>query len=173
MQKKILFSLWLSLFSVSLNAQEKRTDGPPGSEYGDFDDWDGTTQLGIHFGANVDAISDETSLSLGLDFDYRPTDLFGIRASFEQGVQKPRHSTFFLNPLIHNEYSNLNWYVNFGPGLTLLDLPERKARFLVSMGAGGDFMFNEKIGIGLFWNYSFVFGTSDMHHIGTRLSYQF
>jgi len=173
MQKKIFLTLGALLFVSTSHAQEKRTDGPPGTEYGDFSDWDGRSQVGFHVGAMIDSNTDKTGISLGLDFDYRPSDLFGIRATFEQGIQKAKHSFFFLTPLIHNNYSNLQWYFSFGPGLGLMDLSSRQAKFLFALGLGGDFMFNEKIGLGMYWSYSFLLGGLDVNHVGARFCYQF
>lgn len=173
MQKKIILTLVLSFSTFAVQAQTKRTDGPPGTEYGDFSDWDGTSQIGLHIGAMSDQNTDETSLTLGVDFDYRPTDIFGIRASFEQGIQNPKHSLFLLTPLIHSEYSNMHWYFNFGPGLSLLDLGSREAKFLIAFGVGGDFMFSDSIGIGLFWTFASVLGADDLNNLGARFCYQF
>jgi hypothetical protein len=173
MQKKMIFTLLFSALTLSVYGQTQRTDGPPGSEYGDFSDWDGTSQIGIHLGAMTDQNADDTSLSLGLDFDYRPTDVFGIRASVEQGLQDTKHTIFLLTPLVHSEYSNMHWYFNFGPGLSLLDLESRKAKFLIAFGVGGDFMFSDSIGVGLFWNFLSILGAQDLNNLGARFSYQF
>ena len=166
--------LLISTAATSLQAvSEKRTDGPPGSEYGDFSAWEGQFQIGGRFGASLLSNGDKTSFMVGADFDYRPFDLFGFRLSYEQALQKPRFSLIQLTPLIHTEFSNLRPYIFFGPGLAIASEADKKLKFSIAGGIGGDFMLMEKLGFGMLWTYYTLFDSVDVHTIGARISYWF
>lgn len=177
MHKKILSILALTLSALSANvnaAEQKRTDGPPGSEWGDFSTWDdGQFSVGARFGASILSGGNKSSFLIGGDLDFRPTDLFGGRLTFEQSLQKPRLTLIHLAPLVHQEYSNLTGYLLFGPGISIVNAADTHTKFSFQGGLGGDFMFTERIGFGMIWSYYWIFDVSDAHTISARLSYWF
>lgn len=169
-----LFSTSLLLSAPAFSAV-KRTDGPPGSEYGDPHILEGELQIGLHFGALLsNRSSHNSSFSIGGDVDWRPYDLFGFRISGYQGLQKPRSTLISLTPLAHTDFSNLRPYVLFGPGLGLFDIDgDYKAKFLITAGLGADVMLTERIGLGVEYGYHSVFDLKDYHLVGARVLISF
>lgn len=164
----------LSLGLISdLQASVKRTDGPEGSEYGDFSRWDGEFQVGLEFGALLNSNSKRNAFALGLDLDYRPADLFGLRVSGFHGFKTPRTSTVLMTPLIHYEFSNLHPYFLAGPGIAIINRGGSEAKFDIAMGAGADVRLFGQAQLGLLWIYNMVFDHIDHHIIGARISYVF
>jgi len=160
----------------SAEARERRTDGPKGSEWGPTEHWAaGEAQIGLHFGALLSPGSSRgNSFSLGIDADYRPDDLFGVRFAYFQGVQSPRSSLFNLTPLIHTVFYNSRPYALFGPGVGLVKVDgDLKAKFNLAAGIGADFMFTDNVGMGLEYVWNILFDSSDLHFIGARLIYSF
>lgn len=173
---RIHFALSLLIFlcGASLSAAERRTDGPPGSEYGPFPTFDGEAQIGLHFGAMLDTEnSDDSSFSLGADLDYRPFALFGFRATYLQSIQKPRTSLISLTPLLHTEISNFRPYVSFGPGVAIINRTDTEAKFAITGGIGGDFLMTDNLGLGLEYVYAALFDAIDLHQVGARVFYSF
>lgn len=166
------FAAFLTL-SSPLSAKDKRTDGPAGSEFGDFKNWDGQLQIGARFGASFLTNGDKTSFLLGADADYRPADIFGFRLNFEQSLQSPRLSLIHFTPLIHTEYSNFKPYLFFGPGVTVVSGDDTAAKFSLATGVGGDFMLTEKIGFGMLWTYYMIFDSVDATSLAARFSFWF
>lgn len=167
----LVLSLALLSTTPSLLQAEKRTDGPPGSEWGDFSQWDGQFSLGARFGATIlNNTNGKTTVALGADADYRPTDLFGFRLAFEQSVQKPRYSLIHFTPLIHTDFSNLRPYVFFGPGFRI---GQGETKFSLAGGIGGDFMMTDRLGFGMSWTYHWVFDFVDNHSVMARFSFWF
>lgn len=178
--KKNFFSLTfllLTLTQLACAAKEKRTDGPPGSEYGDFSEVKGRLSLGGQFGAIIHNTKSRNSFGLGADVDFRPYDLFGIRLTVNQGVQKPRITNVALTPLAHLEYSNFRPYVFAGPGISMINERDgygsRVVKFSINLGLGGDFIFAEHYGLGMLWTYDALISSTDANMITARLSYWF
>jgi len=175
---KIYLSLLLivSVFCVSSSsfaASIKRTDGKPGSEYGDFSNWDGSFTIGARFGASFLTNGDKNSFLVGVDADYRPVDFFGFRLSFEQSLEKPRLSLIHFTPVIHSQYSNLRPYAFFGPGIAIVSGDDTKAKFSLAGGAGADFMIMDNLGFGMLWTYHFLLDSVDAHTLAARFSFWF
>ncbi len=99
-QRLLVSSLSIFLTFVSqtaLQAEDKRTDGKPGSEYGDFSSWDGEWRVGAQFGALLPtASSADASFAIGADLDYRPYEVFGFRTTYLQGLKSPRASVISI-----------------------------------------------------------------------------
>jgi len=167
-----LLSVFLLLLPLSqCLAGQKRTNGPPGSEYGDFNQvLNGDLQVGLHFGTLVNPTTDRnSSFSLGADLDYRPYEVFGFRASYFQGMNSPRASVFSLTPLMHFEYSNMHSYVLAGPGIALVNQNHQtKTKFEFAAGLGADFMLNDYLGLGVEYVWNSIIDASDLHLIGAR-----
>ncbi len=174
--KKLILSLFffLPLATQGVRA-EKRTDGPPGSEWGDFSKWEGRLSLGAQFGAILYTNNDDSSFALGFDADFRPYDLFGVRGTFLQGVQSPRETVLSFTPLVHTEISNFYPYALFGPGATIIDQKAQgtNIRFSMTGGMGGDVYLFENYGFGMEWSYNWVIDAIDSHVITSRFSYRF
>lgn len=169
----IIFGLFLSLSSIS-HAQTRRTDGPIGSEYGSKSWLEGDLQLGAHFGVRLDqSKSKDSSFLVGADVDYRPFDLFGIRLSGFQALQKPRSTHIHLSPVLHTEISNFHPYVLAGPGISLVNQSGTKTKFSLAFGGGGDFFFGERLGLGMMYQYISIFDARDVHQLGARLILRF
>jgi len=161
-------------FCISANAKEKRTDGPPGSEYADWSKIEGELQIGAHFGATVPtATSRNARIAIGADVDYRPYDLFGIRLNFFQGLQVPRSTLIGVTPLVQSRFSNLRPYALFGPGLGVMNYRTTELRFVISTGVGADFMITDHFGFGMAAIYHFIFDSSDLATITARFMYSF
>lgn len=174
---KISFSLFTALFFFSLLNPAyayKRTDGKEGSEWGDFSLWGGEFQVGAQFGAIVFNNDTDSNISLGVDFDYRPAELFGIRLTYLQGLQSPRISDFSITPLVHTRYSNLRPYAFFGPGIAIVNFNnDTTAKFMFDFGAGADIEIVDQFSIGMLYTYHLVFDVSDHHSITARVAYVF
>jgi hypothetical protein len=160
--------------SLLVTAPERRTDGPPGSEFGDFSSWDGQFSLGGKFGASLLSNGDKTSFAVGVDADYRPNDLFGFKLSFDQGLQTPRATLFQMTPFVHTEYSNVKPYALFGPGMAFFTgRGDTKLKFSLAAGVGADFMLRDTLGFGMQWTYVNILDSVDVHTLMTRISYWF
>jgi hypothetical protein len=176
--KKQLFSFVVfglaALTSNLFAASEKRTDGKPGSEYADFGSFEGDFSLGAEFGALLSSRSSgKSSFLVGFDADYRPYELFGVRFTFHQGLNSPKTSVFSLAPLLHTQISNFHPYVLGGPGIGILNAGETKAKFLVSIGVGGDVELTRHFLLGMLWFYHSIIDSSDAHSLSARISYKF
>jgi len=174
--KTFVFSLLslLLLNSAAFADKQRRTDGPAGSEFGDFSSWDGHFSAGVRFGGSFLANGDKTSFLVGADTDYRPTDLFGFRLSFEQALQKPRLSLIHFSPLLWTEISNFRPYLFGGPGVTYINAVNNTGiKFSMNFGLGGDFMMTDRLGFGMLWSYYAIFDTTDAHTLAARFSYYF
>ncbi len=171
--RSILFVLSFAPTLTLTEGAERRTDGPPGSEYGDFSSWDGQFQLGARFGASVLSNGDKSSFLLGADADYRPTDLFGFKLTFEQAIQKPRLTLVHFAPLVHSEFSNLKLNGFFGPGISIVSNADTKLKFSMAGGVGGDFMMTERFSFGMVWSYCWIFDSVDTTTIAARFGYSF
>ncbi len=175
-KKSFLVALLSVLFSLpySSEAKEKRTDGPPGSEYGDFKNWDGDMSVGAHFGALLTNRSDDDSnFALGLDGDYRPYDVFGLRTTLMLGVSEPRSSFIEFTPIIHGQFSNIKPYALFGPGLGILNEGGTEVKFIVAGGTGADIELTNHWQMGMLWVYHSIFDFADQHSLTARFSYKF
>lgn len=169
--------LFTSMTSI-LFAADKRTDGPPGSEYGDFSAWDGQFSFAARFGASfltgAKGSSDRrTGFLAGADLDYRPFHLFGFRASYEQTFKKPKFSLIQLTPLVHTEISNFRPYLFAGPGIGIASDADSKMKFSIAAGVGGDFMLIDQVGFGMYYTYYALFDSADVNTLGARISYWF
>lgn len=176
MNKFLTVLLSLLVFSTSNDlfaAKVKRTDGPAGSEFGDFSNWDGQFQIGGRFGASFLSNGKKNSFMVGVDGDYRPVEFFGFRLSFEQSFESPRLSLIHFTPMIHSQYSNFKPYAFFGPGISILTGDDTSTKFSLAGGAGGDFMITEKLGFGMLWTYHFLIDSVDAHTLAARFSYWF
>lgn len=171
---------WSFIFSIlafnplwSFEADRKRTDGPEGSEYGDpgGSSFDGDIQLGLNFGATINEDTDqEASFTLGADVDFRPYDIFGFRLAYLHAVTKPRSAVVNLMPTAHFQFANALPYLLAGPGIGIVSINgDRKIKFNIGLGGGLDFMFNDRFGLGMFYQYNILFDTNDLHIIGARL----
>jgi len=153
-----------------------RTDGPSGAEYGKFDYlMDGGIQAGFHFGTLLNSDTDrDASFSLGGDIDYRPDELFGLRLAYFQGLNSPRSSLINLTPHIHSRFYNAEPYVLFGPGVAFVSQNgDLKTKFNLATGAGIDFMFTERLGLGLEYIWNSLIDANDLHLIGARIVFNF
>jgi hypothetical protein len=180
MKKQILTMLsLLVLASFSLaygDEYNKRTDGPVGSEWDDFSSWKwkGNLQFGGQFGAILPSADHaDSSFGLGLDADYRPFDLFGIRSALLQGFSSPKATLWNITPLIHYQYSNLVPYAMFGPGIAITNYKETKVKFDVSFGAGADVMLIDHLAFGMVWQYHSLIDSLDLHTLTARIAYLF
>lgn len=154
----------------------KTTKGPVGTEWGSnsWSSMNGEFQVGAQFGAELNTDdSDKSSFGLGLDVDYRPDDLFGLRLTYLQGVDNPSPSLIGLTPLAHFQYSNFRPMLYFGPGVGIVKSSSgnREAKFGFMTGVGADFQFVEHFGMGILWQYNILFNAQDFQHIGARLYY--
>ncbi len=157
-------------------AERPRTDGPPGSEYGSSSIFNGELQIAGRFGAVIPgADTDNTSLMLGGDIDYRPFDLFGFQLSYLQGIQKRgRIGLLNFTPLLHYEFFNLRPHAIFGPGLAFYKAGgDTQTKFTLNFGGGADFMLTENFGVGMNYTYHALFGAEDSHSLGARLLVSF
>lgn len=176
--KKISIALLSAFFSISFMATQAapRTDGPPGAEYGEAEWANGELQLGAQFGAMFGKGSgSDHSLAAGVDVDYRPYDLFGLRASYLFSFENHKGQLLFLSPLVHGQFANLRPYVSFGPGLARMKYPdnETRIRFAVAGTVGGDVMLTDMFGIGMLYQGALVFAGPELHHVGARLVLHF
>ncbi len=179
---KNFFAIAQSLVSISLitialhplSADDKRTDGKPGSEYADFSSWDGDWRVGAEFGALVPTSdSAKTAFTVGLDVDFRPYELFGFRTSFLQGFKSPKLSLISMTPFIHTVYSNFMPYALVGPGIAIVNVGGTEAKFMISLGAGADIAVVERFAVGMLWTYNALFDAFDVHTVTARFSYKF
>ncbi|MDB5039094.1 MAG: hypothetical protein JWQ35_2622 [Bacteriovoracaceae bacterium] len=172
--KTFLISLFALSILSNLHAAEKRTDGPPGSEYADFSKLEGDLSFGAQFGALLSTRSHQnSSFAVGVDGDYRPYALFGFRFTALQGLSSPRSSTFSLTPLLHTKISNFEPYVLAGPSVAIVTTPSTKAKFAVSIGVGADIDLTQHLGLGMLWTYHSIIDSSDLHALTARISYKF
>jgi opacity protein-like surface antigen len=179
MKKHFLFLISTVLFGYSFNlssvsAKELRTDGKPGSEYADFSSLEGNIRFGAQFGAIL-PVSDraDSSFALGFDADYRPYDLFGIKANFLQGLKSPKISVVSVTPLAHTQYSNLTPFAFFGPGIAITNVSGTSIKFLLAGGAGADIELIDKLTMGLVWTYDTIFDSYDIHSVTARFGWKF
>jgi len=174
----VVFALAFISFTGCASKNYKTTKGPVGSEWGP-NSWSansGEYQVGAHFGAQLNTDdSDRSSFGLGVDFDYRPDDLFGLRFTYLQGIDDPKPSLMSLTPLLHTQYSNLRPMLYFGPGIGLVKSSSgnREAKFGFMTGLGADFQFVDHFGMGILWQYNILFDAQDFQHVGARLYYIF
>lgn len=179
MRNKILkpLNFVVSFFLISsglAHAAEKRTDGPPGSEWADFSKFEGDLSVGAHFGALLPTRSSQDSnFSIALDGDYRPYNIFGIRLTYLQGLSSPRTSIISITPLVHTHYSNLKPYAVFGPGLAIVNHPSTSAKFSISGGVGGDIEITDHFEMGMLWMFHSVIDSGDFHSLTARFAYKF
>jgi hypothetical protein len=164
------------IFGSSLALAQPRTDGARGSEYGS-DTWsDGEMQVGLQFGGMFRiGQGGEHSLAAGADVDYRPYNLFGLRASYLHGFQKHKGQMAFLSPLVHGEFANLKPYLAFGPGIARVKYADDKSRVRFAVGGtvGADVMLTSLLGIGMVYQYGLILDGPDLHHLGARLVFNF
>jgi len=170
----LALSLLFSLQAEKVSAQDRRTDGPPGSEYADFSNMRGQLSIGGHFGALLPSTGNGSSFLVGADADFRPYDLFGLRFTYHQGLQSPRGSVFALTPVVYSEFSNLIPYAFFGPGIAITNnRGGTKLKFSISMGAGADVLLIDHFGVGMLYMYNALLDSPDFHDLGARISYWF
>lgn len=162
-------------FLTSLSP-EPRTDGKPGSEYGDFSNWDyqGRIKLGADFGALLPNDGDVAStLALGVHASYNPLDLVGIRLNLIQSLQRPRNSLFSLGATGSVDLANVRPFVFFGPGVQIAHYGDTLTKFMLQLGFGAEVLVTDHLGFGLNYSYSMVFDILDTHYIGASVAYTF
>jgi len=175
-KKAFLASFVGILFGFSTISAQPRTDGPPGSEYGPPHWAGGQFQAGLVFGSMFRlGEGSGSSLAAGLDLDYRPYDLFGLRASYTHSFQNHRGNVALLAPLIHGEFANLKPHLSFGPGIATVKFADgnRKLRFALGATIGGDVMVTDLIGVGLLYQYATLIDGPDLHNIAARVVFSF
>lgn len=163
--------LSFGFLSFSLEASTPRTDGPPGSEYGETSSYEGEFQVGFHFGSLIKHNDwDTTSFTLGADIDWRPYDLFGFKLLGLYALQKPRDFIISMFPLMQTEISNLRPYMMFGPSIGYIEMDtESKVKFALSAGVGADVMIFSALGFGLEYVFHSLIGAKDYHFLGARI----
>lgn len=179
--KKQIFGLigFLALTSISVaygDQYDRRTDGAPGSEWADFSNWKwkGNLQFGGQFGAVLPTAGKaDSSFGLGIDADFRPFELFGIRSTLLQGVTTPRSTLWNITPLVHSQFSNFVPYAMFGPGIAITNFGDTTLKFDVSFGAGADVMLIDHIAFGMVWQYHALVDSTDIHTLTARIAYSF
>lgn len=178
MKNLFCFFILAIAFTFSQNfilfAQEKRTDGPAGSEWADFSKLEGDIRLGAQFGAILPTSDrSDSSFALGADVDYRPYELFGAKITFLQGVTSPRISLLSITPLFHTQISNFHPYGFFGPGIAITNTGGTELKFMLAAGVGGDVDVIKSLSIGLAWTYDILLDSYDAHSLTARFGWKF
>lgn len=171
--KVLCVVLFCSLSGVAMG--QGRTDGPEGSEYKGFKDFDRGLSVYGEFGARIDTTGDDKQQGIlfGLDLDYSTNDLFSVMLSYAFIYQDDPMHEILLSPYLTMMAYNVRLGLLVSPGFTIITGDNTKARFTLAPGAMATVSFAERFNVGLIARYHILLNANDFTSIAAMVGFSF